>query len=148
METNKPSSKLIALNPGGYLKCPYCDNSLRLSIMENHIEAWLFDGICQEGHRIAILVENKEFITLTWMRRNCYEPVNYKEYILSPEWKARATAAKVKAGWRCQLCNEEGDERTLHAHHRTYKNIGHEDPTDITVLCSDCHAKFHDEISQ
>lgn len=71
------------------------------------------------------------------------KPINYKEYIQSPEWKVKAKDAKVLAQWRCQLCNKEGDDYTLHAHHRTYERLGSELPGDITVLCSDCHAKYH-----
>ena len=67
---------------------------------------------------------------------------NYHEYLLTPEWKAKADAAKEKAGHHCQLCNGDG---LLHAHHRTYERIGHEDETDIIVLCANCHAKFHNK---
>ena len=69
--------------------------------------------------------------------------INYKVYITSDEWIDRATKAKEDAGWRCQLCNRHKDEITLHAHHRTYENLGNEKPGDITVLCADCHSKFH-----
>lgn len=68
------------------------------------------------------------------------ERINYREYIRSPEWRAKADAAKERAGHRCQLCNSDGQ---LDAHHRTYKRLGNEEPEDITVLCRDCHAKFH-----
>ena len=66
--------------------------------------------------------------------------IDYKRYICSPEWKEKADAAKTSAGWRCQLCNSKGQ---LHAHHRTYERLGIEEPGDITVLCADCHARFH-----
>lgn len=73
--------------------------------------------------------------------------VKYEDYIISDEWKERRRRAKIAAGWRCQLCNKTGNDQTLHAHHRTYKNLGHEQNGDITVLCEDCHAKFHDIIT-
>jgi len=69
--------------------------------------------------------------------------IDYYEYINSPEWKAKADAAKERAEYRCQVCNRPGASSTLHAHHRTYENLGHEKPGDITVLCADCHALFH-----
>lgn len=62
--------------------------------------------------------------------------VDYYIYIKSPEWKARADAAKERAGYRCQFCN--GTDR-LEAHHRTYERLGNELPDDITVLCHECH---------
>jgi 5-methylcytosine-specific restriction endonuclease McrA len=63
----------------------------------------------------------------------------YRLYILSPTWKAKADAAKKRAGYRCQVCN---GKKRLEAHHRTYDNLGHEKPEDITVLCHDCHELF------
>ena len=74
--------------------------------------------------------------------------VSYAEYIDSAEWKAKAKEAKKRAGYRCQICNKAGDNLTLNAHHRTYKRLGNELPMDITVLCRDCHAKFHDKLPE
>jgi phosphoserine aminotransferase len=65
--------------------------------------------------------------------------VNYSEYIQSSAWKRKADAAKKRAGYRCQVCN---GKKRLEAHHRTYDNLGHEKPEDITVLCHDCHELF------
>jgi 5-methylcytosine-specific restriction endonuclease McrA len=70
--------------------------------------------------------------------------IDYKIYLQSDEWRKKSIEAKKKVGWRCQVCNRHGDHTTLHAHHRTYQNLGHEKPGDITVLCDDCHSKFHD----
>jgi hypothetical protein len=63
--------------------------------------------------------------------------IDYYEYIRSPEWRSRAKACKAAAGYRCQVCN--GAER-LQAHHRTYDNLGHELPGDLTCLCDRCHS--------
>jgi 5-methylcytosine-specific restriction endonuclease McrA len=65
--------------------------------------------------------------------------VDYRTYILSDEWQARADAAKERADWRCQVCNRPSRDIPLHAHHRTYERLGNERPEDITVLCRDCH---------
>lgn len=73
---------------------------------------------------------------LAWL----FGPPDYQTYIHSPAWRARATAAKVRAGWRCQVCNREGG---LEAHHRTYERLGRERREDITVLCRDCHRLYH-----
>lgn len=64
---------------------------------------------------------------------------DYYEYINSPEWRARADAAKERAKYRCQLCNSPD---RLEAHHRTYERLGNEWPEDITVLCHDCHERY------
>ena len=82
-------------------------------------------------------------ITVESQQRSKLPDVNYRGYIQSAEWKRVATAAKERARWCCQLCNEPGNKTTLHAHHRTYDRLGFEAPEDITVLCAGCHAKFH-----
>ena len=57
-------------------------------------------------------------------------------------WNTRALAAKKRAGWRCQVCNKHKNQTILDAHHRTYERLGWELPSDITVLCRDCHELF------
>jgi hypothetical protein len=89
----------------------------------------IFDGPVVYSPRPIVLVPNND-------------PVNYNEYIISPTWKARARAAKIRADYRCQVCNRQGDNYSLHAHHRTYERLGHELDSDITVLCDDCHKLF------
>ena len=71
-----------------------------------------------------------------------HDVTDYRAYIQSDEWKAKATAAKEAAGWRCQVCNRPSSVITLNAHHRTYERLGHERPDDITVLCRDCHELY------
>lgn len=65
--------------------------------------------------------------------------VNYEEYIKSYEWKQKADAAKARAGYACQVCN---NKQYLNAHHRTYERLGNEADGDILVLCRDCHKLF------
>jgi hypothetical protein len=70
--------------------------------------------------------------------------VDYDRYIVSPEWREKAEAAKERAGHRCQVCNISRDQSILDAHHRTYDRLGCEEPGDITVLCRECHRIFHE----
>jgi len=65
--------------------------------------------------------------------------IDYKKYISSAEWREKSNSAKARAGYRCQVCNSRFK---LVAHHRTYKNLGHESPDDLTVLCRECHNFF------
>jgi 5-methylcytosine-specific restriction endonuclease McrA len=67
--------------------------------------------------------------------------MTYAEYLSTPEWRARRTAALAWAGYRCQLCNENG--AALHVHHRVYTRRGDERPEDLVVLCSAHHSQFH-----
>lgn len=64
----------------------------------------------------------------------------YDEYMLSEEWAKVSEEAKERAGYCCQLCNSS---YYLQVHHRTYENIGHELPGDLTVLCRTCHQEYH-----
>lgn len=74
--------------------------------------------------------------------------VDYHQYILSGEWKEKATAAKERAGWRCQVCNRPKGDVILDAHHRTYERLGAELESDITVLCRDCHELYEQNRKQ
>lgn len=65
----------------------------------------------------------------------------YAEYLQSEHWKSTRIAALRRAGYRCQLCNAEGE---LHVHHRTYERLGHEHVADLIVLCANCHQAFHE----
>ncbi len=84
--------------------------------------------------------DNPEGALDYFLRR--HDPIDYREYIRSDEWRETATAAKVRADWRCQVCNRPSTDVTLDAHHRTYERLGHELPEDITVLCRDCHELY------
>lgn len=65
----------------------------------------------------------------------------YREYLKSTEWNVRRNFKLKEAGYKCQLCG--CGTRTLNVHHRDYKNVGNENPWDLTVLCSVCHNDFH-----
>jgi len=71
----------------------------------------------------------------------------YREYLQSVSWKFRKIVMMRNFDNRCQLCYSSGDEITLHLHHRTYERLGSEKPSDLTLLCSGCHAKFHGDIN-
>ncbi len=67
---------------------------------------------------------------------------SYREYLLTPQWWERRTAAIKSSHHKCQVCNAGGTG--LDVHHRTYDRIGREDPSDLVVLCRGCHQIFHD----
>jgi hypothetical protein len=66
----------------------------------------------------------------------------YDDYLQMPIWKRRRQVALDAAGGRCQACNIATN---LHVHHRTYDRFGSELPSDLTVFCASCHAKFHNK---
>ena len=131
-----------------HLDCPFCRSGL------NHIsdvcqydnpESTIVSFLCENNHQWSLAIQEVDgLITLLIVMHRL--EVDYKEYLASDDWKNKADAAKESADYRCQLCNKHKNEAVLHAHHRTYERLGAERPGDITVLCADCHAKFHDKI--
>lgn len=69
--------------------------------------------------------------------------MNYREYLRTPEWQATRRYHLRRSGYRCQLCNQGGQ---LEVHHRTYERRGNERFEDLIVLCTNCHARFHDSL--
>jgi hypothetical protein len=65
----------------------------------------------------------------------------YVDYLESPEWWNVRMCALHAAGWRCEVCNTDDE---LVVHHRAYERRGEEVLEDLTVLCRDCHHRFHD----
>ena len=67
--------------------------------------------------------------------------MNYREYICSRDWHEHPVRrAELEAsGFRCRLCNGGGKGTIIEVHHRTYENLGNEQPGDLTALCRDCH---------
>jgi hypothetical protein len=68
----------------------------------------------------------------------------YAEYLKTDHWQSTRKVALRRANFSCQLCNKNV---SLDVHHRTYKNLGHEESSDLTVLCRDCHSKHHNKIA-
>uniref|UniRef100_A0A6M3XHW9 HNH endonuclease n=1 Tax=viral metagenome TaxID=1070528 RepID=A0A6M3XHW9_9ZZZZ len=64
----------------------------------------------------------------------------YDTYLESEEWKALRTRIFEQANGRCVLCNRPANN----LHHRTYERVGKELDGDVTALCRDCHALFHE----
>lgn len=49
--------------------------------------------------------------------------VEYREYIQSKEWKAKAKAAKRRVNYCCKKCGNLKPEHLLHAHHLIYERL-------------------------
>lgn len=63
----------------------------------------------------------------------------YLSYLASAEWtKIRVDIVAVR-GDRCEICGKHGSQ----VHHRTYGNLGCEEPGDLILLCGTCHQKSH-----
>ena len=64
----------------------------------------------------------------------------YHEYIKSKLWENKRNAARTKYGSTCEICKAD---QNITTHHNTYYNLGSEPLIDLTVLCYNCHHKFH-----
>lgn len=71
--------------------------------------------------------------------------MGYQDFLRTPYWMEIAKRVKNARGARCQLC---GAKDHLELHHSEYSIRGDElgNLDKLTVLCRDCHAKFHDKV--
>lgn len=70
--------------------------------------------------------------------------MEYKEYLKTDRWHKVRKEAVINAKGRCQLCNAKHTQ--LNVHHRSYDCLWHEKPSDVIVLCRECHSLFHHKI--
>ena len=67
--------------------------------------------------------------------------MDYKDFLTTFYWQAVSCQARSEHD-RCQLCGSKKDLQVHHPHYDFHgdeiRNIGN-----LTVLCHDCHAKFH-----
>ncbi len=64
----------------------------------------------------------------------------YSDYLNSKEWAEIRIELFTVRGKKCERCSSK---KKLHVHHKHYKNIFHEEPEDLEILCSKCHEKEH-----
>ena len=74
-------------------------------------------------------------------KKESYE--TYNQYLNTYHWKTISAIARDMAEYRCQICNRDDLEETLHVHHRFYGRKGNELFEDLTVLCAECHRYYH-----
>jgi hypothetical protein len=104
--------------------------------------------VLREGEHSAYKIgEGISLGKITWWaglrtRTHLYNPHRdeYSKYLWSEEWQAKRRLALDAAGGRCCRCRRRDQ---LQVHHKTYERVCHEEPSDLLVLCRDCHAKEH-----
>ena len=73
------------------------------------------------------------------LTNNCED--HYEKYLNSKAWSEIREKCFDHFGRQCLFCSNPATE----VHHRDYTNIGKENLlTDLSVLCSDCHQRFHE----
>lgn len=65
---------------------------------------------------------------------------SYSNYFFSPRWKRFTEwySRRVRL-WGCAACGKTPAQ----LHHKTYKNLGNEKPSDVVFLCGTCHSAVH-----
>ena len=70
----------------------------------------------------------------------------YNIYLHSRTWKIIASAAIVRANFKCANCGPDWTDH-LEVHHLTYVRVGgDEHPEDLVVLCRPCHRRLHPQL--
>ena len=64
----------------------------------------------------------------------------YQSYLKSKAWEQKRVLCLSYYRYKCGVCYSKDN---LEVHHRTYKRIFNEDPSDLIVLCHDCHSSYH-----
>jgi 5-methylcytosine-specific restriction endonuclease McrA len=67
---------------------------------------------------------------------------NYRAYLASDHWSdLRRRYWQSRLPKCCYACGSKGH---LDLHHRTYKRVGNERLTDLTLVCRECHQRIHE----
>ncbi len=67
----------------------------------------------------------------------------YNKYLKSAKWKSIRLYILEDRNHKCERCGSFPSLNNLHVHHKTYERIFNELPTDLELLCKDCHEKEH-----
>ena len=69
----------------------------------------------------------------------------YNDHLNSDEWRDLKRKIVRERGNMCERCGSAG---LLHLHHKTYDRLGEELPSDLELVCVDCHKIADEERSQ
>jgi hypothetical protein len=128
------SAFLLVLGPSeAFALCPTCGKHHFARIMSRH-EARSLVSSPRDPRAADIECEACE-------QAAQLRTMPYRDYLKTPHWRQTRQRALERADRRCQLCNSPDN---LQVHHRTYERRGSERDDDLTVLCADCHTKFHE----
>lgn len=99
-----------------------------------------------EEHIDSFFCEMKNHFKNTY---NCYiqktiMKMNYKVFLKTFYWQIIRTK-KIKKSSNCALCGYGSFNKKLNVHHHDYDYLGDEilSMNKLTVLCQECHEKYH-----
>jgi hypothetical protein len=105
------------------------------------------NSLCSNCESQDILDSHKAFLEdwmdSTWVKHQNpkMDKGTYSAYLHSKHWKKTRGEALQRAAYKCQACSSKNE--ILDVHHNSYDRLGHEDPSDLIVLCRPCHARVH-----
>ena len=68
----------------------------------------------------------------------------YNDYLRSDDWQHIRKIKLQFADHLCEQCRRPASpSNPLDVHHLTYERFGHENLTDVQVLCRECHQTAH-----
>lgn len=77
---------------------------------------------------------------VAWPGDRPHTRMAYRQYLASAEWDFRSGMFVERAMGQCQQC---GEHRNLHVHHKHYRTLGEERYEDVEVLCEKHHKSRH-----
>ncbi len=127
-EQRKNNVEIIKKNTDGYIESYLSPDNIWNDGMKNNKKIFnLKNDIYCDRERI----------------KNYIKDMRYYDFLKTPYWKAIAERVKIKADFRCSLCNSN---KNLSVHHRTYSIHGDElyNMNELVCICQECHEKHHD----
>lgn len=77
-------------------------------------------------------------------RSDLHKPVAawYSDYLLSDKWVEFKRRIALDRGKKCEVCKKVP---WFSLHHKTYARLFNELPTDVLLVCKDCHVLLHQD---
>jgi hypothetical protein len=88
---------------------------------------------------VLLLVFGKKKINLT-------PQIDYNQYIRSNKWKKKKKDFRNSklCKQKCYIC---GSTKSIHIHHKSYKELGKEYLYHLIELCASCHLGVHEKLN-
>lgn len=138
-------NKLLKIKPiTKVMYCKYCE--LEYEITKDFKQSSVECPNCEERHtkrKKELEERNKqcEISQTKWeLLKKELHTIPYREYLQTDRWKKTRYNAMKSAGFKCQLCG--ATNKKLNTHHNTYERRGYELPSDLMVLCEECHETY------
>lgn len=109
--------------------------SISIKCKECHTPVTVYPAAIAGALRFGILCEE-----CRGGKAQKWTKATYADYLRTEHWQQTRAKALKRAGHKCQLCAASSQ---LEVHHNTYERLGGEKPTDLVVLCRNCHKAHH-----